>query len=604
MELIQGDCLTVLRNIDSNSIDSLVTDPPAGISFMGKAWDGDKGGSKQWIAWMQSIAVECLRALKPGAHGLVWALPRTSHRTATALENAGFEIRDVVTHIFGSGFPKSQNISKTIDKAAGAEREVLGESAYANKGRTTTHNSMSGAGTSSLNEFITAPATDEAKQWEGWGTALKPASEHWVLIRKPLSEKTVAKNVLKHGTGGLNIDASRISTSQSDLEGMLRTKGTNIKGQAFGIAGRDANWTPEYTPPPPNNAGRFPANLILSHHPDCEPECHDECAVAELDRQSIEGGMHSAGKPRKGGQAKQTNDGSLFGVGNHEGNGARIGDTGGASRFFMSFSSLCGSEKTAEGATCAGKKAENKNESLSTAGFGNRKTDLFLMSTISITKMETSSIITFQILNASTKTIIGTCTVVSESVIESSMASLIESVRLVSNTEALIYLLNEQQEPIKGIASIVLEQSLPPGEKKTENTTTNICVNIESGKRFFYCAKASKRDKNEGLEGMPEKDVRPLGISNWDGQTNGSGKTMGPSKSQANHHPTVKNTKLMEYLICMITPEGGMVLDPFMGSGSTGVAAVRCGFDFLGIEQSQEYFEIASARIKNSERIL
>lgn len=445
MELIQGDCLTVLRNIDSNSIDSLVTDPPAGISFMGKAWDGDKGGSKQWIAWMQSIAVECLRALKPGAHGLVWALPRTSHRTATALENAGFEIRDVVTHIFGSGFPKSQNISKTIDKAAGAEREVLGESAYANKGRTTTHNSMSGAGTSSLNEFITAPATDEAKQWEGWGTALKPASEHWVLIRKPLSEKTVAKNVLKHGTGGLNIDASRISTSQSDLEGMLRTKGTNIKGQAFGIAGRDANWTPEYTPPPPNNAGRFPANLILSHHPDCEPECHDECAVAELDRQS--------GVLKNGGGDKS---------------GARLGFHGGAKG--------CG--------------------------------------------------------------------------------------------------------PKHSVA------------------------NEGGASRFFYCAKASKRDKNEGLEGMPEKDVRPLGISNWDGQTNGSGKTMGPSKSQANHHPTVKNTKLMEYLICMITPEGGMVLDPFMGSGSTGVAAVRCGFDFLGIEQSQEYFEIASARIKNSERIL
>jgi site-specific DNA-methyltransferase (adenine-specific) len=117
-EVIQGDCLEVLKRMKANSIDSLVTDLPAGISFMGKDWDHHKGGRESWLAWMKEIMQECLRVFKPGAHGLVWAIPRTSHRTATALEEAGFEIRDVVTHIFGSGFPKSLDVSK-----AGSNRQ-------------------------------------------------------------------------------------------------------------------------------------------------------------------------------------------------------------------------------------------------------------------------------------------------------------------------------------------------------------------------------------------------------------------------------------------------------------------------------------------------
>src|SRR5216684_1134608 len=122
LKLVQGDCLQVLKTLDSDSIDALVTDPPAGISFMGKAWDSNKGGREQWISWLSEVMGEVIRVLKPGAHGLVWALPRTSHWTATALENAGFEIRDVVTHLFGTGFPKSLDVAKAIDKAAGAER--------------------------------------------------------------------------------------------------------------------------------------------------------------------------------------------------------------------------------------------------------------------------------------------------------------------------------------------------------------------------------------------------------------------------------------------------------------------------------------------------
>ena len=131
--IINRDCLEALKDLESDSIDSLVTDPPAGISFMGKDWDSNKGGRDQWIDWLTQVMAECFRVLKPGAHGLVWAIPRTSHWTATALENAGFEVRDVITHLFGTGFPKSLDISKAIDKAAGATREKGEPKPYTNE---------------------------------------------------------------------------------------------------------------------------------------------------------------------------------------------------------------------------------------------------------------------------------------------------------------------------------------------------------------------------------------------------------------------------------------------------------------------------------------
>lgn len=398
-EMILSDCLKAMNEIAQASVDALITDPPAGISFMGKEWDHHKGGRDQWVQWMSEVMRECYRVLKPGAHGLVWALPRTSHWTATALENAGFEIRDVVTHLFGTGFPKSLDISKAIDKAAGRELEVIGERVADDIRGGNMHASNRGERHTIK---ITQATSDEAKKWQGYGTALKPASEHWILIRKPLSEKTVAANVLKHGTGGINIDASRIGTSDK-LSGSgsapLKHGGQNHRPFHDNAEPRGCNQ---------HAAGRFPANLVLSHNDDCSDECSEGCAVKMLDQ---------------------------------------FGDTGGASR-------------------------------------------------------------------------------------------------------------------------------------------------------FFYCAKASKSDRNEGLEGMPEKASRPLGISNWEGQTNGSGDKMGASKPQANHHPTVKSTKLMEYLIKLITPEGGTILDPFMGSGSTGVAAKKLGFKFVGIEREEEYFNIAIKRIE------
>jgi hypothetical protein len=267
--LINDDCLTALKAMPDNSIDSLVTDPPAGISFMGKDWDKDKGGRDQWVAWMTEVMAECLRVMKPGAHGLVWAIPRTSHWTATALENAGFEVRDVITHHFGSGFPKSLDISKAIDKAAGAKREVVSTRKTKDIRTKISEPNVDnqpkfapGSPTLYMEYKETAPATPEAKQWQGFGTALKPASEHWILVRRPCSEKTVAANVLKWGCGGLNIDASRIEgkprTTHADGNFQSKTKNTEVYGE-FGLG---------YQCPEPQ--GRWPSNALFSHNDDCE----------------------------------------------------------------------------------------------------------------------------------------------------------------------------------------------------------------------------------------------------------------------------------------------------------------------------------------------
>ena len=319
--------MDILKKFPDNSFDSMVTDPPAGIAFMGKKWDKNKGGRDLWISWLETIMVEAFRTLKPGAHILVWAIPRTSHWTATSIENANFEIRDVVTHIFGSGFPKSQNISKAIDKNKGIERtEVIG-TRHRNVKPFDDDNGWNQNSTKGDHQYM-APASDDAKKWDGWGSALKPASEHWILARKPLSEKTIVINVLEHGTGGINIDESRVNP------GEIVPGGGNGKANHNGGYGGASKYKGTRDIVQPHNKGRFPANLILSHKPGCKQKCDDDCAIKEINEQSLAGGMHSAGKKRKSGKSKQTGEGGLLGVGNHEGNGVRFGDKGGASRFF------------------------------------------------------------------------------------------------------------------------------------------------------------------------------------------------------------------------------------------------------------------------------
>jgi site-specific DNA-methyltransferase (adenine-specific) len=342
---------------------------------MGKSWDASG------IAFNVEVWQECLRVLKPGGHLLAFSGSRTYHRMAVAIEDAGFEIRDQIMWIYGSGFPKSLDVSKAIDKAAGVEREITREE---KRPAETGHPISFDMRSSKERERRDNPATTDAKTWAGWGTALKPAHEPIVVARKPLVG-TVAANVLTYGTGGLNIDASRVSGEAVPINKLEEWSGFGQKIE------------PDYEQTI-NTQGRWPANVI-----------HDGSdEVVELFPTNAGGGHWT--------KTKTTGFGE-FG--------------GGSSEYFG------------------------------------------------------------------------------------------------------------------------------PGEKDGKG----------SAARFFYCAKANKRDRNEGVEA-------------------------------SNNHPTVKPTDLMRYLCRLVTPPNGNVLDPFMGSGSTGKAAIYEGFTFVGIEMTDEYLPIAKARIE------
>lgn len=234
-----GDCLEGLRKMADNSVDSFVTDPPAGISFMGREWDDDKGGRDKWIDWLRAVMTECVRVLKPGGHGLVWSLPRTSHWTAMALELSGFQIRDRVSWLYITGFPKSLDIAKAIDKSAGHWRGRAGE---------VTIEEQPSKGTEYERTDKGEPVTDDAKAWDGWWTALKPACEDWWLVRKP-PEGTIVDNIAKWGVGAINIGDSRIGEQRHNPSASsIYSMGEQPMEDA---GGRDA-------------IGRWPSHLIVS----------------------------------------------------------------------------------------------------------------------------------------------------------------------------------------------------------------------------------------------------------------------------------------------------------------------------------------------------
>ena len=386
MRLIRGDCLEIMPTLDADSIDSIVTDPPYGLSFMGKDWDHGVPGEAFWR--------ETLRVAKPGAHLLAFGGTRTFHRLAVAIEDAGWEIRDTLGWLYGSGFPKSLDVSKAIDKAAGAEREVvgLGINHAAKVRHAATHDPSGGATyiSAPAGPMLTAPATPDAQRWQGWGTALKPAWEPCILARKPLIG-TVATNVQTHGTGALNIDGCRVGTE--NLKG--RTVHQSASQMFAPTHQRQQGYRPQWDRPEQDYQtkdaiGRWPANVLHDGSDD----------VTAL----FPAANHKSGGPFNG-RSKE----SGWGMGAVRPEG--FGDSGSAAR-------------------------------------------------------------------------------------------------------------------------------------------------------FFYCAKASKADRDEG-----------------------------------NHHPTVKPTALMRYLCRLITPPGGIILDPFCGSGSTGKAATLEGFEFIGIDTDADYLAIAEARI-------
>jgi site-specific DNA-methyltransferase (adenine-specific) len=402
--IYHGDCREVMQTLHPESVDSIVSDPPYGLSFMGKGWDHGVPGVEFWA--------EALRVAKPGAHLLAFGGTRTYHRLACAIEDAGWEIRDCVMWVYGSGFPKSHDVSKAIDRAAGVlkpEGKAFTVAGYSHAPDKLLHTAPS------RGYVPPAPATDAARQWSGWGTALKPAWEPIIVARKPLCG-TVAENVLTHGTGAINVDGCRVGNDLITTTG--RSDALHRPSNSMGAA-----WSGIVDSKP--HIGRWPANLI-----------HDGSEEVV--------GLFPVTAPSKAGWRNNSNKG-------HEGWGS------------------------------------------------------------------------------------GT----------------IRSGPLYSGH-----------------------------------------ADSGSAARFFYCAKASKADRDEGCEGLPVKrcsDGRSSGLSSGMPE-----KALAPAR---NHHPTVKPTALMRYLCRLVTPPGGIVLDPFTGSGSTGKAAILEGFRFIGIEREAEYVEIAKARI-------
>lgn len=237
----QGDCLDIMPHLEP--VDAVVTDPPYGLAFMGKKWDYSVPGVDIWR--------ECLRLLKPGGHLLSFAGTRTQHRMAVNIEDAGFEIRDMIAWVYASGFPKSLDVSKAIDKAAGAERQAIPNPKAKQQTISVNTNAY---GDYQANEMIKPnPVTDAAKQWQGWGTALKPAMEPITVARKPLSEGTVAANVLAHGTGALNIDGCRVGAGGGTKD--TATGKGNKTNEVYGTYGARNTKLVE-------GMGRWPANLL------------------------------------------------------------------------------------------------------------------------------------------------------------------------------------------------------------------------------------------------------------------------------------------------------------------------------------------------------
>ena len=303
-QVITGDCLEVMRGMDAGSVDAVITDPPYGLSFMGKEWDHGVPGVHFWQ--------EALRVAKPGAMMLAFGGTRTFHRLAVAIEDAGWELRDTIMWVYGSGFPKSANISKLLDKAAGAEREVIDTVPLNAPGGSigaTAYNNGNGRYYPLEPRTITAPATDAARQWHGWGTALKPAWEPILVAMKPL-DGTFAQNALRHGVAGLWVDGGRVPTGDNLNGGAYSNGSKNLANATSYATGTSAG---EFVAP----AGRWPSNLV-----------HDGSDEVLAGFPSNAGG---GGNKSRNGNTAHT---AVYGTYNAPPPDVRKIDTGSAARFF------------------------------------------------------------------------------------------------------------------------------------------------------------------------------------------------------------------------------------------------------------------------------
>jgi len=630
-----GDCTELLKHLDDNSIDSIVTDPPYGWSFMGKKWDYDIPPIEIWQ--------ECLRVLKPGGHILSACGTRTYHRMAVAIEDAGFEIRDLIAWVYGSGFPKSLNVGKAVDKRGGvsvswfgkwlrewrekenipqkeiaklfpsktggltgcvanwelglnmptneqfnlicktfnlpfaglkeAEREIIGKD-----------KNWGEKGVVPLTGYKEFDITKGNSPYEGYGTALKPAMELFCMARKPLSENNIASNVLKWGTGGINIDGCRVPTAEKMSYSTSEEKGVTN----FGTGTSEQH-----------EAGRFPANII-----------HDGSdEVVGLFPYSKVG-------ERKKGQLRHTKNGDINFTGNTYTTNNYPANEGSAARFFK----VCNIDNYCFLCYNTLHKDNNKEDKWKLINVDTVEKNLKNIQAIkeSIARLNVQDWLVEKSVQF-VRSVVNLC--------DSCVMNFVREVVLISDyQEGAQYQEESQvmQDFIGNSKKCILIQNLVSCVEKWESidttqTTTSLLKLFGSANRaiinyiqktrksepnrLIYTPKASKAERNMGCEGLEKKKIRnhgdPAGhLNQFSGEYGTEDwKKKNPANPQSNHHPTVKPIALMKYLCRLITPPQGIVLDPFAGSGSTLIAAEQEDFNYIGIELEEEYVQIAEARL-------
>lgn len=478
--LHHGNCLDVLKTLPDNSIDSIVTDPPYGLAFMGKKWDYDVPSQEIWA--------ECLRVLKPGGHLLAFAGTRTQHRMAVRIEDAGFEIRDMIAWVYGSGFPKSHNLKD---------------------------------------------------EWQGWGTALKPALEPITVARKPLIG-TVAENVLAHGTGALNIDGCRVATD----DGASRARPPRTPNTILG-GGKGTNLTASEH----NETGRWPANLI-----------HDgsDEVVAGFPE------TNSGGYPPEGGRRSQV---STYGKPTARGEQKFTSSYGSAARFF--YCAKASKRDRDEGLD--GFEVIIHSSQLNESGLWEKEEKLARLLMV----MGNSHLKVIDVSGALSKSVTEWNTLLfgSKSTGQCQQSTTFTT-KTESNSTTESKILSCFQNLLTNESTAAANFGMVYGGSLVEN--------VEHGIQQIIITSA-KTESALGVDPVASKTRLKISVN-----------------ANRNNHVTVKPTDLMRYLCRLVTPPGGVVLDPFMGSGSTGKAAMLEGFSFIGCELSEEYAAIANARIKQA----
>ena len=651
MQLINGNNIDILKQYPDNYFDSIVTDPPYGLGkepnaeqlmkdwiekgyhevfgsgFMGKEWDAFV---PQPIFWK-----EVFRVLKPGGHVVSFFGTRTYDWGVMAMRFAGFEVRDCIQWLYGSGFPKSHNVGKSVDKIQGNEREFV---------RTTKTNGIKAITKSRVEQgyrknLTIANSRDERvldkgnSEWEGFGSALKPANEPIVLARKPLEKGlSIAENVLKWGTGAINIDGCRVGfKNEADFKSATFGVQTDIRGGNFNnnrpSDGNILNKNVEA-----NTQGRFPANLILTHHPECECvgtkkvksdahhttkynsnetlykggwkdgedmgnkfadengeetiedwNCHQDCPIKILDQQS--------GESKSSNTKRNRNTIGSFGMPNDI--TPEYADKGGASRFFQQ----CNFEEndffrfqyTAKASKSERNKGLEKekwfyNLELITESCSFTEQNLFIWEQ---EEQNQSMDLNMEV---------------------QPKKDILEGTALLVSDKECCTTLNGKS--ITALFPMAIKFTTKTGLSQTiELKTLNYYQHLNTSDCIVDVLETNKENglnlaENVGLKNIlkliftKDKMGFPLGVKIVAKKTQQLTNVKDVWQKN-NIHSTVKPVKLMQYLVRLVTPPNGIVLDPFCGSGTTGIACKLEGFDFIGLEQDAEYCKIAQARIDN-----